>query len=157
MVIRGQQSLSWPTTQGTIRFSQVGTRTIRHRVTAPYERYYPDLLYAYTVAGQRHASTQIWTTPAVVLFGFAVGSHPESTARAAVEAILARYPAGQQVTVWYNPGDPALAALEPGIPPGTEQYFAWAAGAGSGALLTLLLTAPEILTRILRLIAGDIT
>ena len=96
IVKKGSDSLSWSATEGTIGLSRVETRTFRHRVTEPYKRYYPDLLYTYEVQGQQHTGMQIYATPSFMIFGYAIGENPGSTQIESVEATLARYPVGRK-------------------------------------------------------------
>ena len=155
IVKKGSDSLSWSATEGTIGLSRVETRTFRHRVTEPYKRYYPDLLYTYEVQGQQHTGMQIYATPSFMIFGYAIGENPGSTQIESVEATLARYPVGQKVMVYYDPDNPAVSVLEPGTPPGTAQYFAWAVVGVAGMFLTLLFTEPELITRIWYSLTGQ--
>lgn len=65
--------------------------------------YIPKVAYGYTVNDQYYKSEQI-----------RVGAWRTSQKEAA-EAILAKYPLGQEVTAYYNPSNPAQSVLEPGI------------------------------------------
>jgi hypothetical protein len=65
------------------------------------DSYSPRVSYDYTALGQRYTGNKI-------SFGF---TKAHNTHRSA-EAELTRYPVGSQVTVFYNPANPAEAVLE---------------------------------------------
>jgi hypothetical protein len=50
-------------------------------------------------------------------------AYVDSSNDAPAREILARYPQGQQVTVYYDPSDPRTCVLEPGATPGTYQGY----------------------------------
>jgi hypothetical protein len=88
-------SLSWPETGGKILYSSV-------RTGAPVSGTLL-LRYEYYVQGTRYTASDYHTGG---------NSTPLSdVARAAAQ----RYPEGRSVTVHYDPSDPAIAVLEPGI------------------------------------------
>src|SRR5262245_39046442 len=64
----------------------------------------PHVVYTYTVAGTPYTSSQI---------SFDLFDKPGGQGR--VESIVARYPVGQNVTVYYDPNEPATALLEPAV------------------------------------------
>lgn len=79
----------------------------------------------------------------MVIYGYSVGSvrlmsnriafhSVASSWRSSAERIVARYPAGRDVQVYYNPQDPEQAVLEPG-----GQAWIWIVGGGVLALLTV--------------------
>ncbi len=85
----GQQSLSWPSTEGEI------TQSVRRRGSRKLKA----LEYRYTVNGTAHAGTRVafMRTPYV-------------------KPVYKTYRTGQRVRVHYDPTDPGQAVLEPGTP-----------------------------------------
>jgi len=105
---KASKTYSWPATEGRIEISRVtvsedwdpdtNTRTIS---------YAPEVRYSYKVNGKDYLGSRIW-----------FGGAPGGSNRRKVEAIVARYPLGSRVTVYYNPEKPAEAVLVRGNPPG---------------------------------------
>ncbi len=91
-------SKDWPAVPGTITASQVRISTDEDGTT-----YFADVTYKYVVNDR-------WYTAATVHFGeYGSGS------RSRADKIVARYPPGSQVTVYYNPDKSGTAVLEPGV------------------------------------------
>jgi hypothetical protein len=115
---RAYVSSSWPTTKAEIVFDDVdaSTTTTRDRNrTRTSTTYGARVVFKYQVEGKvRYANTR--------RFGELAGS---SDAEWAYE-IADRYPSGAKFDVYYDPSDPNLAVLEPGID--SEVY--WISGAG---------------------------
>ncbi len=84
-------STSWPTVEGTIKTSETAKVMFRKQ---------PRVTYSYSVNGASFTGNRI---------SFAAGHPPKET-----DAILSRYPVGQQVAVAHAPEDPAQATLETG-------------------------------------------
>jgi Protein of unknown function (DUF3592) len=84
-------STSWPTTTGKIVTSDIKKVMFRRQ---------PQITYSYSVNGAPYTSQRV---------SFAGGYKAKE-----VDAILARYPAGSDVTVAHDPQKPAEAALETG-------------------------------------------
>lgn len=82
----------WPHTTGTVLSSTV---QVSRNGNARHEQ--PLVLYAYQVDGQ------VFQGNRVRLSGSATSA----------SATVARYPAGAAVTVYYDPANPAVSALEP--------------------------------------------
>lgn len=97
----GKASTNWPSVEG-----QVVVATVEMRVDSDEDgtctRYSPRIVYTYSVFGQQYTSDQV-----------AVGTRRWYSSRAKVEAQLV-YESGQQLTVCYNPDNPAQAVLEAG-------------------------------------------
>jgi hypothetical protein len=101
---RNQQSMAyrqttqtWQSTTGTVLMSSVQSRTIGRSHST-----YPVVVYQYAVNGQNYQSQTIKAGEQflnVRVFGQA-------------QATVARYPIGANVTVYYNPANPAESALE---------------------------------------------
>ena len=96
---RGRASKSWPTTTGKITFSG-----IKKVSDSEGTFYFPDISYEYSVDGVTYLSDAIHFGPAR---GFAFPSSARKRA--------SKYTVGMPVTVYYNPEDPNIAVLEPGI------------------------------------------
>jgi hypothetical protein len=96
-----RSSKSWPAVQGTVVSSKV-VRVLDSTDKNGKRHYiYKGLVkYSYTVEGQNHLSTRI-----------SFGDY--STSRAGhAEKIVANYPIGKQVRVYYDPDFPVQAVLE---------------------------------------------
>lgn len=117
-----RKSQSWPIVQGRITESSVVEEEVPGN---DYSRslFVPKITYAYTVDGATFTGHRIeWFDD--------VGSD----SRRAAQKNLANYPVGQVVNVFYDPADPASAALEPWRMKGIAIVIAVAAGAGLGCL-----------------------
>ncbi len=90
-------SESWPTTDGQILSSNV-----REDRDEDGTSYFGDVTFGYFV-------DDISYTSDTVSFGQYGGERDHA------EEIVARYPAGSGVTVYYDPADPETAVLEPGV------------------------------------------
>lgn len=123
-----QAAKNWQSTSGKIIRSEI--RTIRKRGLEEREtvRSAPAIAYEYNVGGKRYKGERI--------------SLAENLPESEIEATLARYPLGAQVTVYYDPANPQQAVLERDLPPdfgkGLAGMFAFL---GGGALLVLLTLA----------------
>jgi hypothetical protein len=95
---RGIQSQSWPYTEGTILSSRV-------KQAGQYDstQYRVAVRYQYVVDGTTYTSRRR-------AFGLRY-----STGRHDARKVADEYSAGTTVTVYYDPKNPKLAALEPGI------------------------------------------
>ena len=85
----------WPSTMGTVLMSTLERR--RSSDNGGYTNY-PVVQYSYQVGGQMYQGMKLAPGPEVG--GSGAGS------------VVARYPAGAQVMVFYNPQDPSDAVLE---------------------------------------------
>jgi hypothetical protein len=113
-LVRSVRCESWPTVAGVILSSQM-ERQRGHKGGATYSA---SIDYDYVVAGTHYDGTRV-----------AFGSMSASAAYA--QAILHRFPVGKKMPVYYSPGDPQDAVLEPGIHGGTWICF------GVGTLFVL--------------------
>jgi hypothetical protein len=114
-IIRAGQSESWPTVEGVVKVSEVDRRHDKDGTT-----YHADVMYEYTVDGTLYSCDR-------VSYGD-YGSSNSSHAR----RVCNRYPQGQTVVVYYDPGDPEEAVLEAG------RTWATFAVAGFGAIFALV-------------------
>jgi hypothetical protein len=88
----------WPCVNGTIKTCTID---IEHD-TSGDERYCADISFAYRVAGHDyHMSSVIW------------GARTVSADRGGAAAIIAKYPVGSSVPVYYDPTQPTTAVLGP--------------------------------------------
>lgn len=126
---KGDASSSWPSAVGIVQQSRLEQR----QVNAGGDRdntweYFPHISYHYQVQGQDYQSAnRRFPNP-----GY-------SRSQQEVAAILARYPAGAQVRVYYNPANPAEACLE------TGQH--WTAWVGKAIALLMAVVAACLLWR----------
>jgi hypothetical protein len=118
---RGLASSHWPTVSGIVLHAGMTESQAKETGTKnTFIFYSAKLAFRYQVNGQDY-------TTETVQFGRAIGSGDISS-----EAVLLlRYPAGTQVTVFYHPHDPALAAVKPGVNTDVAWYLC------GGAILIL--------------------
>jgi hypothetical protein len=98
---RGRSALSWPATQGRIIESRVEEKCLPG--DRPNVRFAPRIAYEYVVDGRSYRSERV-----------AFGEVFWSLAPQGAAAKVARYPAGSEVTVYYDSQRPAEAVLERG-------------------------------------------
>jgi hypothetical protein len=98
---KSEASQTWPSTSGTVMVSEIreSSSTDDDGYTRTY--YHPKVEYGYEVAGQAFTGKNI-------SFGGQVGYGSPSQ----VNPVLAKYPLGANVTVYYNPEKPSEAVLE---------------------------------------------
>jgi hypothetical protein len=92
-----KQIVNWPTTQGVVLTSIIGIMGLTRGRT-----YVPTIKYSYTIIGQNYVGTHI-----------TLGTEWNSSSSKKADAKQQQYPIGQPCRVYYNPNDPAEAALEP--------------------------------------------
>jgi hypothetical protein len=98
---QAKESTTWPTAKGQIRSSSVKTLpslSLKHG-----NSYYAEVMYYFTVNEKRFSGN-------LVTFGDRRSRNP-SQAR----DIVKMYPDGEAVTVHYNPKNPQVCVLEPGV------------------------------------------
>lgn len=95
MALRVRSSNTWPVTRGIVFFSAIEKKYGGEQQ--------PLVRYAYRVNQKEYQSRQI---------GFGLFDEPGGKGRD--ETIVARYPAGSVVDVYYHPDNPDQAVLEPG-------------------------------------------
>ncbi|HET9906292.1 MAG TPA: DUF3592 domain-containing protein [Anaerolineales bacterium] len=94
----------WPSTMGTVNSSYLERRSSSEGGSTNY----PVVQYSYQIGGQSYQSSKLAPGPDVG--GTGAGK------------VVARYPAGAQVMVFYNPQNPADAVLERKAP---AQWLMW--------------------------------
>ena len=102
MRLKTAQAHKWPTVTGTIVSSELESKTEDHS-RKPIRTYGAAIRYAYEVDGKAYESDQIQ-----------LGGTSETSQPGEFERMVARYPEGMRVTVYYDPDDPATATIEPG-------------------------------------------
>ncbi len=100
LLVTGIASRRWPHVAGEITLSRADYE-VRERDGVTSTDYSPTVEYRYSVDGREYHGNEI-----------NVRGH--GTSLSEVQAILAKYPAGRAVNVYYNPARPAEALLEPG-------------------------------------------
>ncbi len=102
---RGRETRSWTRTQGRVTAAYVDELPGPAEEGGP--RFRPVVRYAYEARGRTYDSEQV-----------SVGSSPVSTPtdRDAAQRSVDRFPAGRDVEVWFDPGDPRRAVLVRGVP-----------------------------------------
>ncbi len=88
---------SWPSTSGTVLMSSVQSRTSGRSHST-----YPVIVYQYVVNGQSYQSQTV--KAGEQFLNVRVAGQAQAT--------VARYPIGANVTVYYDPANPANSALE---------------------------------------------
>ena len=94
----------WPSTMGTVMMSRIEQRSSSEGGYTDY----PVVQYSYQVGGQAYQSYKL--APGAEVGGTGAGK------------VVARYPAGAQVMVFYNPQNPSEAVLERKAP---AQWLMW--------------------------------
>jgi hypothetical protein len=109
LIYRGMQqakaTLTWPTTRGTVTCSEVVwtgfENSTDETITSKKSTYRHNLSYQFSVGGMSYGSTAL---------GYRIHGGSES----ALKLLVEQYPAGAEVTVYYDPANPKKAVLEPG-------------------------------------------
>jgi len=97
----------WPRVEGKVISAEVQVVAREKNRTT----YAPDVTYRYVVNGQSYESTRYTLVPR------------NTTSTQQVQAMLARFPAGNAATVFYSPTDPANSVLDV-TAAGTEWAYA---------------------------------
>jgi len=99
-----ERAATWPSILGLVTSAELVTHrhhnSKSHVTTYTYE---PKVEYSYTVLGTPYTGKRLAYGPA-------------SYARNKADEIMARYPQGQSVSVYYNTEDPAESVLDPAAP-----------------------------------------
>ena len=98
---KAEASQGWPSVAGTMTLSEVKQSINRNEDGIESISYYPAVEYTYQYAGQSFTSKRLQ-------FGGVQGQKNSTNA----QKVLARYPQGGSVTVYYNPENPSEAVLE---------------------------------------------
>ena len=115
-VWRSLASTKWPRVRGAVLESSTSLSLSRDRQTGVKSAtYQARITFGYQVGGKSYTTDTLH-------FGQTVGSGDSSDA----ELRHRRYPVGAPVSVWYNPADPSIATVKPGV---YADVF-WLPGAG---------------------------
>ena len=99
-----ERAATWPSIQGTVTSAELVTHrhhnSKTHTTSYTYE---PKVEYSYSVLGTTYSGKKL-----------AYG--PTSYAENKAKELMARYPLGQAVSVYYNTEDPAESVLNPAAP-----------------------------------------
>jgi hypothetical protein len=98
---KADASQSWPATSGQITAAHVSHHTSTDSDGDSSDYYTPKVSYTYQALGQEYQGDKIG-------FGFQVSYGSPGKA----QAILASFPVGGQVAVYYDPNNPAESVLE---------------------------------------------
>jgi len=94
----GKESVSWPMVKGKITYSRAEPKKVKTG-----HEYRPSVKYAYTVDGTSYKGNRI------------TASDVYQKTLSGAKDILKKYPTGGEVSVYYDPADPARALLETGM------------------------------------------
>lgn len=95
------ESLTWPTVP--VQVVSSGLNTGESNIGRWWQ---PEIVYSYQLKGRTYSSSNFrFLTPAI---------YQEESAR----QLQAEYPKGAEAKAAYNPRDPSMSVLQPGIPPG---------------------------------------
>jgi len=119
-----KNSVDWPTVQGEVTKSKVGSHTSEDSTT-----YSADVTYRYLVNETEIHCDRIW-----------FGDNYSTSDRTMFEKIVKKYPVGKEVKVYYNPDDEFIAVLEPGAV--TSSYLGFGMGWGFMGIGIALLLIP---------------
>ena len=97
---RAEESKAWPATAGEITQAYIRESQTRDSDGYMTTSYYPEVRYLYDARGVAYTGEQI-------SFGGAIGGSHQKAAE-----IVAQYPVGKNLTVYYNPNNPAEAVIE---------------------------------------------
>ena len=114
-IVKGSASSDWPTTRGEVLTSEVqsrletsdsssGSGSRRRRKTTTTRVYWAEMKYSYVVEGVSFEEDRV-----------DYGMESRSQKRTRADEIVALYPVGEEVLVYYDPSDPSEAVLEPGV------------------------------------------
>ncbi len=95
----GKKSANWPQVTGKITYSRAESRRVDDRT-----QYSPSVKYTYKVAGRQYAGNRI------------SASDMYQKTLSGARDVLRKYPAGGEVSVFYNPDDPGVSVLKTGMP-----------------------------------------
>ena len=101
-LVNARDSLNWPSTAGRIVSSAV-KREVSHGSHGSSTSYGADIVYSYNTDTGSYTGSRV-----------AYGDYSSSNSRHAY-SIMAKYPVGKDVRVYYKPGEPTESLLEPGM------------------------------------------
>jgi len=123
LFINGRRSRTWPFVPGTIKASDTALGSGGRSILL--------LEYTYAVDGHAHSGNRIAMAPPG---WFSVGTTAQ---------LLQKYPKDKQVSVYYDPANPAVCTLENGSPRSLWSYYAIA---GMFAVIAVVLVSGRLLS-----------
>ena len=105
LFLQDWETLSWKETEGVVNESRVLHLGVR--------RYVASVEYRYVVDGEMMQGTVVESGPDI----------PTYSSAAPPRRVVARYPVGKKVIVYFDPQDPSKAILEPGLSRGSLLIF----------------------------------
>jgi hypothetical protein len=137
---KGLETLTWPSTKGTVLTSEIITHTSKDKDGQLQTSYSANIIVEYVVSGIRYQTGQIDTS------GMSVSSSSPSSA----QKIVSKYGKFSTVDVFYNDKIHGQAVLVPGVPP-IAKYLGYA----SIALFILAASLfAKLLVKILIIVVG---
>ena len=114
-IVKGSASNDWPPPRGEILTSEVqsrletsdsssGSGPRRRRKTTTTRGYWAEMKYSYLVEGVSFEGSRV-----------DYGMESRSSKQTRADEIVALYPVGEEVLVYYDPSAPSEAVLEPGV------------------------------------------
>lgn len=97
---KAEESQSWTGTSGQVTQAYVRESETRDSDGYLTKSYYPEVRYTYQVMGVAYSGDKI-------SFGGSVGGN-----RKKADAVVAQYPVGKVLTIYYDPNNPADAVIE---------------------------------------------
>jgi hypothetical protein len=122
---RAKAAQAWPTIPGAVLASRVDIHTTTDSEGHTSTTYRPMVDYQYSIMGQEYRASRI-------AFGANTFNRKKS------DSIIAKYPAGQQVMVHYNPDKPEDAVLEAEVQGGTASLIIGIVLMGVGVVLAVI-------------------
>lgn len=98
---RAKASKTWPTVEGVVLESRVESHRSSNSSSSTYS---PHVVYRYQVEGKDFEGETVW-----------FGNDVSTSDRSMSEETIRKYPVKQNITVYYDPADHAIAVLEPGV------------------------------------------
>lgn len=106
---------TWQETQGTVLETSIGSGQSRYKSSAGGYKYrtsyFPQITYQYSVNGTDYVNNRFSR------------HHSLINRTSVIENILAKYPVGSTVTVYYDPQNPAESFLEKGFGSATNKLL----------------------------------
>jgi hypothetical protein len=127
--LKGRKSRSWPTAHGKVTVSELTEETRTETEdgrTRETKLYGAKIRYRYQVAGVAHESNRVFWADGL-----------KSSGGGGARKLVAKYPIGQDVTVFYQPSDPTVALLEPSTVKGVVTTAAFAVGFAAFGMIFL--------------------
>ena len=114
-VLQGRKSQAWPTAPGKVQYTGMETYQSRDEDGSTSTTYGATIQYTYNVGGQEYESNR------------RTFANVRTSSRRRAEQILAKYPQGSPVNVYYDPENPAESVLETGVGLGAYALLVFAA------------------------------